>query len=437
MHSRVWRLAAPMILSNLSIPILGIVDTAVMGYLPEPYYIGAVAIAALVFSFIYWGFGFLRMSTTGLVAQAYGRNQCDELGAILGRALLIGCCVSVLILLMQKPIAAMTFYFIDASIDVETNAAAYFFIRVWSAPAVLATYALIGWFLGTQNAYAAMWILLITNIVNLVLDILFVVYFDWAVEGVAWASLIAEYSGVLVGLSLCQKQSHRIGMRFSWRDVVKLQALRRMMSINYDIFIRTVCLIFTFAFFTAQGAKKGDIVLAANAVLMNFQTFMAYGLDGFAHAAEALVGGAVGAKDKSAFWGAVKVAGFWSIIVAVIFTAIYGLAGQHIIMAMTDLEAVRSAAFEYLPWVIVSPLISVWSFLLDGIFIGATRSVEMRNTMLIATFGFFLPAWYFLDFMGNHGLWFALLIYMAARGVSMACVLTYLHKTDKLFRAHV
>lgn len=418
-HSRVWRLAGPMILSNLSVPLLGLVDTAVMGHLSDAYYLGAVAVGALIFSFVFWGFGFLRMGTTGLTAQAHGREDYDELRAVLARAVVLALGLAALVLVLQGPIVWLAFTLIDASAEVERYGAEYFSIRIWSAPAVLINYAMIGWFLGMQRAQGPLVLLLVINVTNILLDLWFVPGLGMTADGVALASVIAEYLGVVVGLYLV----HRYLKPYpgSWRGIQLWHwpRLREMLVLNQNIFIRTLCLIFSFGFFTAQGAKHGDVVLAANALLMNFQTFMAYGLDGFAHAAEALVGRAVGQKRRDEWRSAVYTTGVWSLWVAAAFCLIYWLAGEQIIAMLTNIEEVRLLAQEYLIWLILAPLISVWSYWFDGIFIGATRSREMRNTMLVSTLVFFLPAWYLLQPWGNHGLWAALMVFMAARGITM------------------
>ena len=409
-----------MILSNLTIPLLGLVDTAVVGHLSSPHYLGAVAVGGLIFSFIYWGFGFLRMGTTGLTAQAHGREDGDEIRAIMGRALLLAAVFACALLVLQGVIHGIAFAVLEASAAVEAAAAQYFFIRIWSAPASLANYVLIGWFLGMQNARGPLYLLLVINITNIVLDLVFVLAWHMDVAGVALASVVAEYLGMLVGLWLLRRELRGCAGRWRMAAMLAWHKLRELVVVNVNILIRTLCLIFSFAFFTAQGAKQGDVVLAANAVLMNFQTFMAYGLDGFAHAAEALVGRAVGQRNASAFRRAVYTAGLWSLLVAVAFVGVYGVGGVWVINGLTDIEAVRQTAYVYLPWLILAPLLSVWGYLYDGIFIGATRSVEMRNTMLLSTVVFFLPAWYVLQPWGNHGLWAALMVFMVARGVTMA-----------------
>jgi len=415
-HALAWRLAGPIILANLSVPLLGAVDTAVMGHLPNPAYLGGVAVGAVIFLFIYWGFGFLRMGTTGLVAQADGANDQAEVRAILLRSLLIAAIAGVALWVLQVPIFALARALFDASSEVEGFAHDYFRIRIWSAPATLANYCLLGWFIGMRNTRAALVLQLWMNGLNIVLSLAFVVGLGWGVEGVAAATAIAEYAAVLLALHLRRKQ---VGVGVAYGAVFDREQFKRLFGLNVDIFIRTLCLIATFAFFTRQGASMGDTLLAANAVLMQLQNFLSFGLDGFAHAAEAMVGGSVGARDKRAFRQSVRITGQWALIVAVGYTIVYAAAAPFIISLLTDIPDVRASAGEYFIWLAISPIISVWSFMLDGIFIGATRTRDMRNAM-IGSFAVFLIAVTVLQPMfANHGLWAALMIFMAARAASL------------------
>lgn len=420
-YRAVWRIAAPLILSNLSVPLLGLVDTAVLGHLDAARYLGAVALASLVFSFLYWGFGFLRMGTTGLTAQAHGADDRIEMRATLGRALLLAALIGVALIALQRPLGALAFSLLGGGAEVEALAREYYRVRIWSAPATLANYALLGWFLGMQNARNPLYVVLATNLVNIALDLLFVLGLGWKVQGVALASVIAEYAGFAWGLVFLAGELHRYPGAWSRRALTDLGRLRTLLRVNRHIFVRTLALIFGFAFFTAQGAAIGELVLAANAVLLNFQTFMAYALDAFAHAAEALTGRAVGRGDREGFAAAVRAAGLWSLALALVFAAVYALAGPLIVAILTDLPAVRDAAGHYLAWVAIAPLVSVWGYLFDGVFIGTTRSREMRDTMLVSL-AVYLGVWYLARPLGNHGLWLALMSFMAARGLSMAWV---------------
>jgi MATE family multidrug resistance protein len=411
-----------MILSNISTPLLGLVDTIVMGHLDSEHYLAAVAIGGLIFGFVFWGFGFLRMGTTGLSAQALGKHDRLEMNGVLVRALVLAWVISIVLLFIQAEIAHISFWIIESSARVEQNAKLYFDIRIWSTPATLSLYVLMGWFLGQQWVKIPFFIVLLTNLINISLDILFVYHFKMQVGGVALASLIAEYIGLVAALLIAIKTIRQEKMQWPWRDIFCLHKFKAMLLINSHIFLRTWCLIFTFAFFTAQGAKMGDMVLAANAVLLNFQSFMAYALDGFAHAAEAMVGKAVGAKNKIAYKQAVLTAGLWSAIIAIIFSMSYKFFGHDIVNVLTGLEKVREVAYLYLPWLVAMPLISFVCYLLDGVFIGAMITMQMRNTMIFSLFCVFLPVWYFTQTIGNTGLWLAMSAFMLARGVSMAFV---------------
>ena len=417
-----------MILSNLSTPLLGLVDTAVMGHLDSARYLGAVALGGVLFSFIYWGFGFLRMGTTGLAAQAFGRNDHDETQAVLARSVLLALSIAGILLFLQWPLGEVGFWIIDAEAATEKLARDYFAIRIWSAPATLSLYALSGWFLGLQNVRGPLLIVVVTNLVNIALDLLMVVYWKMEVSGVAWATVLAEYTGLGLGIYLSMRELKRQAGCWLWSSITNSGAMSKTLAINTDIFIRTLCLIFAFAFFTVQSARFGEVILAANTVLLNFQTFMAYALDGFAHATEALVGKAKGAQNRLMFRQVIMTAGFWSLIVALGFSGIYAVFGVQAINLLTGLEPVRTTAYTYLPWLIALPLVSCTCYLLDGVFIGATLSREMRNTMLFSLMVVFLPSWYSAQPLHNHGLWLALMLFIAARGLSMGWVFFRLYR---------
>ncbi len=418
-HGRVWRLAAPMILANISVPLLGAVDTAVVGHLPEAYYLGAVAVGAVVFTFVYWGFGFLRMGTTGLTAQALGAGDVDEVRASLARAMLIALVLSAGILALQWPLAWIAFQLFEASAEVETLAQSYFAIRIWGAPAALANYALLGWFMGMQRMRAALGLQVFMNALNIVLDLWFVLDLGWGVEGVAAATAISEYSAIVLGAWMLRRMLVPLGGRFVRARILDRSRLKRTLAVNRDIFIRTICLLVGFAYFTALGARMGDAVLAANAVLMNFLSIMAYGLDGFAHAAEALVGGAVGARDRKAFRAAVRVTTIWAALIAGLVVVAYAVLGIVIVAVLTGLPEVRALAGDYLIWAVAYPVVAVWAFQLDGIFIGATSGPDMRNAMIVSLVVFVAATAVLVPLWGNHGLWLSMLIFAGARTLSL------------------
>lgn len=419
---RVWRLAGPIILSNVTVPLLGAVDTAVVGHLEHAYYLGAVAIGALIFSFLYWGFGFLRMGTTGFTAQAHGAGDGDEVRATLARALGTAVALAAVILVLQAPVLAAAMALIEAGPEVEGHARAYFTIRIWGAPAALGNYVVLGWFLGVLNARAALLLQVVINGLNIVLDLAFVVGLGMAVEGVALATVIAEYAGLALGLAMIRRALPAVGGVWRRGRILDVAPLKRMLRVNGDIFVRTLCLVFAFAYFTAEGARMGDVTLAANAVLLNMVMFMAYGLDGFAHAAEALVGSAIGARDRGAFRGAVRASTHLALATAGGLSLAYALTGGLIIDALTGVAAVRAAAREVLPWLIAAPLLSVWCYQLDGIFIGAVRTGEMRNAMIVSLVLYLAAIELLRPLLGNHGLWLALMLFMVARGVTLGAL---------------
>jgi MATE family multidrug resistance protein len=418
-HRKVWMLAGPIIISNISVPLVGAVDTAVVGRLPEPQAMGAVALGALIFSFLFWGFGFLRMGTTGFVARALGANDQQALSDTLLRVLLLALILGLLIILLSHPVIGFALYLLESSVAVEQLTASYAGIRIWSAPATLLIYVFTGVFIGMHNTARAFVLQLILNISNMLLDILFVIGFGWGVEGVALATIIAEYLAVFCGFMLLREPVMTAIKQFDWHRLVERHALAQLMSANGNIFIRTLCLVFSFAYFTALSAKMGEVVLAANAILMHLQSIMAYGLDGFAHAAEALTGSAYGAGRRKQFSRSVKLTSLWALIMAGLVSLIYLVFGELILGWFTNIDSVLDTAAVYLPWMIISPLISIWSFQLDGIFIGAGHTREMRNAMVFSMLAYLLLLTVLIPWWGNHGLFLGLSLFMVIRALAL------------------
>lgn len=412
-----WLLAGPMIVSNISIALLGLVDTAVIGHLDTPVFLGGVAVGSVIFDFLYWGMGFLRMGTTGVVAQAHGKDDATEIRTILAQSALVALSIAFLMLLLQSPIFHFGLTLLEGSEDVKYYAEIYCRWMIWGAPALMILFSINGWLLGMQNAVATLALAISINVINIVLDIVFVVILKMDVRGVALATVISQYSGVLIAFFIIRKELIKYSGKWLLEKIFDFAKLKIFLVLNHDIFIRTICLILVFAFFTREGAKQGDLILAANSILMKFYLLMALALDGFNHAAEALVGKAVGQSSRILFNKAVSLALKWSLVFGTAFMLFYWLAGNELIALLTDIESVRNMAEIYLPWMIALPMLSIWCFLLDGIFIGATRGPEMRNAMLICTFVFFLPLWYTFQFMGNHGLWLAFSIFILVRGI--------------------
>ena len=413
-HRAILSIALPVMLSNISTPLIGVVDTGVVGQLPDPAYIGAVAVGSLIFSFVFWAFGFLRMGTTGFTAQAFGARDNSEIAASLGRALLIAFTVGIVLIALQWPVREAAFVLLEGSERVETLARSYFDIRIWAAPATLVNYALLGWFIGLGRTDIGLVLQLVLNLTNMALDALFVLGFGWDVRGVAFGTLISEWGAALIGLIIAIRYLRKFNVRWSRKNLLILQRLKRTIAVNSDIMIRSLALIFVFVWFMAQGAKQGNVILAANAVLMHLISVSAYFLDGLAFAAEGFVGRAIGSGHRAGLTAAAKMTTLWAGGVALFLSGTIILFGTAFIDLLTIDEAVRNAARTYLPWAIGAPLLGVWAFQLDGIFIGATRSAEMRNAML-ASFLVYMAAWWVLTPLANHGLWAALYVNYVAR----------------------
>ena len=418
-HHQVWALAWPIIISNLSIPLVGAVDTAVVGHLPGPESIGAVALGALIFSFLFWGFGFLKMGTTGFIAQAYGANDQESLLDTLSRVILLALVLGVFSILISYPIIQFALYLLNGTPAVESLTADYAYIRIWSAPATLCTYVFTGVFIGMHNTRRVLIILLVLNITNILLDILFVLGFKMGVEGVALATLIAEYFAATCGFYMLRDLIKKALRRFSWQTILERKAISRLLSANSDIFIRTLCLVFSLSYFTALSTGMGEVVLAANAILLHLQSIMAYALDGFAHAAEALTGSAYGARKRETFTRSVKITSIWAFGFSLIISAIYLLFGESILSLFTNIDEVLTTAKTYLPWMVIAPIVSIWSFQLDGIFIGASYTKEMRNAMLVSMLIYLALLQWLVPQWGNHGLFFCLSLFMMIRALTL------------------
>lgn len=431
--------------SNITTPLLGLVDTAVVGHLADERHLGAVAIGASIFSVVFWAFGFLRMGSTGLTAQALGRNDTYRVRELLLQSVLMAVFIGLLIIALRAPIIDVALYLISPSDLVEPVARTYSEIRIFSAPAVLAGYALMGWFYGIQQAKNPLWIMLIINIVNMVLDIVAVYLLDMASDGVALATVIADYVGLLLGLYLAYKQLKRfstpsrhtrptnegeqttnvsLGSDKEKSHVSRLWSLAsyiELIQVNRYLFVRTILLLMVSLFFTAQGSQQGDAILAANAVLLTFLMIISNALDGFAYAVEALCGECVGKQDVQAFEKTVLFSTGWAFIAACLLVGVFWLFGESIIHLLTSIVSVQQEAKIYLPWLIIFPLLGIWSFMLDGIFIGTTSVKQMQNTMLFSVLLVFFPWWYLTQQlgMGNHGLWLSQAMLFIARAVSL------------------
>jgi MATE family multidrug resistance protein len=418
-HARVLGIAAPIVLSNVTVPLLGAVNTGVVGQLGQAAPIGAVGIGAVILATLYWVFGFLRMGTSGLAAQAHGAGDRRESAAVLIRALLIGGIAGVALILMQGTLFGAAFAVAPASAEVESLAKTYLAIRIWGAPATTAVYAVEGWLLATERTRAILGIQLLRNGANVVLDIWFVLGLGWGVPGVAGATLIAEWGGLALGLWMC-RNAFAGGV---WRDralVLNPGRLLRMASVNGNIMLRSVLLQGSFTAFVFLGARFGDVTLAANQVLLQFLEITAYALDGFAFAAEALVGQAVGARDPAGVRRAAVVASQWGAGGAVALGAVFWAGGPAIIDLMAKAPDVQAEARRFLPWVALAPVVGIASWMFDGIFIGATLTASMLRAMAVSVVVYAVALAILVPAFANHGLWAALMVLNAARGVTMA-----------------
>ncbi len=415
MNKEILRLAIPNIISNISVPLLSTVDTALMGRMSE-LHIAAVGVGAMIFNFIYWNFGFLRMGTTGITAQAFGQQNDAMITHTLGRALLVVLVVALSLLLFQIPIGEAAMYLMNASENQRPLIETYFYIRIWAAPASLGLFAFMGWFFGMQNAIYPLIITIVVNVVNIALNFLFVLHFKMDVDGVAWSTVIAQYVGLLLAMALFYAKYRHLLVHYKREAIVLWEKLREFLLINRDIFIRTVCLTLAFTLFYNQSSAGGDLVLAANVILLQFVNWMSYGVDGFAYAAESLVGKYHGAKDAPKTRKAVRLSFVWGMALAALFSIAYCFFGAAILRIFTNQDHVIAATLPFLFWMAIFPLLSTPCYLWDGIFIGLTASKAMRDSMLLA-FGVFLIALFILQYSyGNHGLWAALLLFMVARG---------------------
>ena len=419
-HRRVWVIAVPMMLANVSVPLLNAVDTGVMGHQGDAAYIGAVGLGSVIFSFVYWGFGFLRMGTVGFTAQAFGADDRQEMRACFLRAALTALVIAVAIFLLQWPILLLALAALEPSERVAALTTTYFQVRIWAAPATLLMYAITGWLLGVQQARGVMLMQLLLNGLNIALSLFFVLVLEWGIFGVGLATVVAEYVALALGLWLVRRHAQRLGGIWDLRRSLQRDKLLALFRVNRDIFIRTLCIELAFLLFARQSVQLGDGVLAANQILLRFLEFTAYGLDGFAYAAEALVGSAKGAGSPRDFDLAVRISTFWAGVLAVLLCLLYWVLGGAAIALLTDLQEVRALAGAFLVYAALLPIISVWAFQLDGIFIGTTRTAEMRNAMLLSLFAYTPLAIWLTELWGNDGLWLALLALMGVRALALA-----------------
>lgn len=415
-HKRILDIAIPSIVSNITVPLLGLIDVAIVGHLGSPVYIGAIAVGGMLFNMIYWIFGFLRMGTSGMTSQAFGRHDLDEATRLLLRSTGVGLLIALALLVLQLPILHTAFGLIDATPQVKEAARTYFSICIWGAPAVLGLYSFAGWFIGMQNSRFPMWIAITQNLVNIAASLAFVYLLGMKVEGVALGTLIAQYAGLLMAVTLWLTGYKSLRRRWHWRDFWHRAAMMRFFEVNRDIFLRTLCLVAVTVYFTSTGARQGDIILAVNTLLMQLFTLYSYIMDGFAYAGEALGGRYYGAGNRQLFNRTLRQLFAWGTGIGLVFTLLYLTGGEAFLGLLTDEQEVIAAASQYYFWVLAIPLVSFPAFLLDGICIGTTSTGLMLRSMLVASAGFFACYLSLQEVWHNHALWLAFLIYLGARG---------------------
>lgn len=413
-----WRLALPMILSNITVPLLGLVDTAVIGHLDSPIFLGGVAVGTTLTSFVFMLLLFLRMSTTGLTAQAYGASDKPALARALVQPLLMALVAGIILVLLREPITHVAMQIVGGDPAVQQQAALFMHIRWLSAPAMLANLVILGWLLGVQYARAPVILLVVGNLVNILLDLWLVLGLGYGVAGAATATAVAEYLTFLVGLGMVWHVARLRGLQWQWFKAGWRGDISRLLRLNRDILLRSLLLQLCFASLTILAARLGPEIVATNAILLMFITFTAYALDGFAYAVEAYSGEACGARDSRQLMAVWQASCRQAGLVALVFAVIYAIAGNAIITMLTSLASLRELAGHYLIWQVIMPLAGVWCYLLDGMFIGATRGREMRNSMAVAAAGYGLTLCT-LPWLGNHGLWLAMTIFLLLRGASL------------------
>lgn len=422
-NRNILSIALPSIVSNITVPLLGIVDMAISGHLGDAVYIGAVAVGSMIFNVIYWLFGFLRMGTSGMTSQALGRRNLKEVATILVRSVCVALGVAVAILLLQCPLSIVALWLVGATPDISVEALRYFRICVWGAPAMLCLYSLTGWYIGMQNTRLPMFVSVMQNVVNIVASYVFVFVMGMKVEGIALGTLVAQYAGLVVSVSLwIVTYGRRMMRRVEWGMVAEGSALRRFFSVNRDIFLRTLCLVVVNFSFLSIGASQGAVMLAVNTLLMQLFTLYSYVMDGFAYAGEAMCGRLFGAGNVAGFRHVVKRLFVWGIGLSAAYTLVYAVGGSSFLALLTDNGSVVAASADYLPWAIAVPFAGMTAFILDGVFIGATATLPMLMSTAVAAIAFFAVYASLNSWLGNHALWLSFIVFLIVRGaVCMVC----------------
>lgn len=423
MNKEILKLAIPNILANLSVPIVSVVDVALMGHLSDEAFILAIGFGVMIFNFIYWGFGFLRMGVTGLTAQCEGKKDYNETLRVLFRGLIVAFIGAFFLFIFKNYLLEFALYLIDSTPIVNQEITTYFNTRIYAAPANISLYAFIGWFLGKQNAVIPMVITIVINVLNACLSYWLVNSYQMNTAGVALGTVLAQYSGLILAVIFFLIYYRKSLNKLAYQGVLQLKAIKEFLLINSDIFIRTLCLIFTFSFFKVYSGKEGLIIGAANMLLLEFIGIAAYGIDGFAFAAESITGKYFGAQNKSLLHNAIKLCFYWGLGIGLLYSLTFFVFGENILWMLSSQKEVINEANHYLFWLTLFPIISVIAFVWDGVFIGITASKAMRNTMLISTFLIFLPGYFILHpYFKNHGLWMAFLLFFVARGLTQTLI---------------
>ena len=414
---QILQIALPSIVSNITVPLLGMIDVAIVGHMGSPVYIGAVAVGSMIFNLVYWLFGFLRMGSSGLTSQALGRRDLTEVTRLLIRSTTIALGIALTLIVFQIPMKWASFALIGPTADVAPYAETYFHIVIWGAPAVLGLYSLSGWYIGMQNTRFPMFISIMQNVVNILASLTLVYGFGMKIEGVALGTVIAQYAGFIVALGLLFRYYSRLRTYLIFKGTFVREAMGRFFHVNSDIFLRTLCLVSVNLFFTAAGARGGAVILSVNTVLMQLYLFFSYFMDGFAYAGEALGGKTYGAKNAVAFHETLRRLWLWALIVTMAYTLLYICCGQWIVGILTDESQVIEVSHEYLWWIWLIPAAGAAAFIWDGIFIGITATRGMLVSSFLSALGFFIVYLLAESHLGNHGLWLAMIIYLALRGI--------------------
>ena len=414
---QILQIALPSIVSNITVPLLGMIDVAIVGHMGSPVYIGAVAVGSMIFNLVYWLFGFLRMGSSGMTSQALGRRDFREVTRILVRSMVIALGIALLLIVLQIPMKWLMFWLISPTPDVVPFATTYYYMVIWGAPAMMGLYGLLGWYIGMQNTSIPMFISIMQNVVNILASLTLVYGFDMKIEGVALGTVIAQYAGFIVALGLLSYYYGRLRKYLVWQGTFVREAMGRFFHVNRDIFLRTLCLVAVNLYFTSAGARSGAVILSVNTVMMQLYLFFSYFMDGFAYAGEALGGRTYGAHNRAAFRETLRHLAFWAVGVTLLYTLVYLLGGRWIVSLLTDEPQVILTADDYLFWAWLVPAAGAAAFIWDGIFIGITATRGMLVSSFVSSLVFFAVYMLTVSALGNHGLWLAMIVYLASRGV--------------------